>query len=461
LKSKKKKRIIICVCLVLVASLTVWLVVRKGNAPVEVRVQDITRGDMVQSFSATGKLTSTKTKTYYMLSNATIVNNVNVREGDRVSKGDIMVDFDKTAAELSIKQLEIQVSSAKSTLATARDGVKRIDAGLKELDKAIAQLEAQSSSPTGSAVLSVNELKRVVDEAIKTATPEQKPALEAIQIWLNSGEAENAIGSLNLAGAGSALSGGDLLTTLKAQRETLATSRPTEEQINMLSQAAVLAENGLEASKKQNDIVMSGAVAEFDGIVTSVSVSPGAPVSMGSDVITIADPSTLIATINLQKYDVDQVKMGQTAEVTMFGETSEASVSYIGFKSSGGSSFSAAALLAGATGDSGGSSSSDIFAEIKISNPNDKFILNYECDVTITTGEASNALILPIEAVKINREGSYCFVLKGETVIKSDLTLGISNDYGYVVTEGLNDSDRVIINPSNLVVDGAEVVVKK
>ena len=426
---------------------------------------------MVQTFTATGKLTSTLNKTYYMLSSATIVNTVNVREGDHVSKGDIMISFDKTAAELSVKQVEIQVATAKTGLATAKDGIKKIDEGLSELDKAIAQMESQTSSQPASPALTLDELKEIVDEALKTATDEQKPALEAIKRWLDTVQPEDekaiqdivkALQDMDLSGSlqdalGGIISGDNILMTLKNQRATLAASRPTEAQIAQLSQAVNLAEEGLTAAKKQNELVLNGVIAEFDGVVTSMSATPGAPVSMGTAVITISDPSTLIATISLQKYDIDKVKVGQTAEIDMFGEKSSASVGYIGFKSGGGGSgLSAAALLAGATG--GGDSSSDLFAEISVRDSNKKFILNYECDVTITTGEAFGELILPVEAVKINREGSYCFVVDGEKAVKRDIVLGISSDHGYVVTSGLNDGDIIIINPSNLVVDGTAVL---
>lgn len=70
--------------------------------------------------------------------------------------------------------------------------------------------------------------------------------------------------------------------------------------------------------------------------------------------------------------------------------------------------------------------------------------------VTIESLRQPSALQMPVQAVYLHGGQAFCFVERGGKLIAQPVTCGATNERFYVVEEGLNDSDRVAMNPRQL-----------
>jgi len=73
----------------------------------------------------------------------------------------------------------------------------------------------------------------------------------------------------------------------------------------------------VEAAKK-------GIKADFNGVVTKVSVVEGATATQGMELFTLQNTDKVDVNVNVSKYDYDKVKEGQSADITVAGKTYEA-----------------------------------------------------------------------------------------------------------------------------------------
>ena len=78
----------------------------------------------------------------------------------------------------------------------------------------------------------------------------------------------------------------------------------------------------VEAAKK-------GIKADFNGVITKVSVVEGATTALGTELFTLQNTDKVDVNVNVSKYDYDKVKEGQSAEITLAGKTYEGEVTNI------------------------------------------------------------------------------------------------------------------------------------
>ena len=78
----------------------------------------------------------------------------------------------------------------------------------------------------------------------------------------------------------------------------------------------------VEAAKK-------GIKADFNGVITKVSVVEGATTALGTELFTLQNTDKVDVNVNVSKYDYDKLKEGQSAEITLAGKTYEGEVTSI------------------------------------------------------------------------------------------------------------------------------------
>lgn len=176
----------------------------------------------------------------------------------------------------------------------------------------------------------------------------------------------------------------------------------------------------VEAAKK-------GIKADFNGVITKVSVVEGATTALGTELFTLQNTDKVDVNVNVSKYDYDKVKEGQSAEITLAGKTYEGEVTNISHI---------------ATQNEKGASL--ISADVRIKNPDDDIFLGVDAKVTIHAEEADDVVVLPSEVVNIGKDGSFCYVIENGVITRRDITTGISSDDYVEVTEGIKEGDEVI-----------------
>ena len=176
----------------------------------------------------------------------------------------------------------------------------------------------------------------------------------------------------------------------------------------------------VEAAKK-------GIKADFNGVITKVSVVEGATTALGTELFTLQNTDKVDVNVNVSKYDYDKVKEGQSAEITLAGKTYEGEVtniSHIATKNEKGASL--------------------ISADVRIKNPDEDIFFGVDAKVTIHAEEADDVVVLPAEVVNIGKTGSFCYVIENGVITKKDITTGISSDEYVEVLDGIQEGDEVI-----------------
>ena len=190
-----------------------------------------------------------------------------------------------------------------------------------------------------------------------------------------------------------------------AEADTGAVTEEEKEKMEITNNLSELdqmsAQELVEAAKK-------GIKADFNGVVTKVSVVEGATATQGMELFTLQNTDKVDVNVNVSKYDYDKVK----------------SISHVATQNEKGASL--------------------ISADIRIKNPDEDIFLGVDAKVTIHAEEADNVVVLPSEVVNIGKEGSFCYVLENGVITKKDITTGISSDEYVEVLDGIKEGDEVI-----------------
>lgn len=176
----------------------------------------------------------------------------------------------------------------------------------------------------------------------------------------------------------------------------------------------------VEAAKK-------GIKADFNGVITKVSIVEGATTALGAELFTLQNTDKINVNVNVSKYDYDKLKEGQSADITLAGKTYEGevtSISHVATQNEKGASL--------------------ISADVRIKNPDEDIFFGVDAKVTIHAEEADDVVVLPSEVVNIGKDGSFCYVIENGVITRRDITTGISSDDYVEVTEGIKEGDEVI-----------------
>jgi RND family efflux transporter MFP subunit len=170
-----------------------------------------------------------------------------------------------------------------------------------------------------------------------------------------------------------------------------------------------------------------GVVAEFDGIVTDLEVSEGALILEGTKLFEIESSSDLKVTVNVSKYDIGKIELGQKAVVKVAGNEYNATVSKINKMA-----------------DTDTTDKPQVAVDLHIENPDDKIYLGLEADVDIYTKESTNSLLVAATSVYTDDEGSYCYSIDNGIIAKKYFTKGMESETVVEVLDGLNEGELVI-----------------
>lgn len=221
----------------------------------------------------------------------------------------------------------------------------------------------------------------------------------------------------------------ELQSKLSSQ-EAVADADPgavTEEEKEKMEITNNLSELDQMSAQELVEAAKKGIKADFNGVVTKVSVVEGATATQGTELFTLQNTDKVDVNINISKYDYEKVKEGQSADITVAGKTYEGevtSVSHIATQNEKGASL--------------------ISADIRIKNPDEDIFLGVDAKVTIHAEEANDVVVLPSEVVNIGKEGSFCYVLENGIITRKDITTGISSDEYVEVLDGIKEGDEVI-----------------
>lgn len=263
-----KKKIIAAVLAVVVILGIVYLRVLAKNRSESsnVKVSTAVKGEVKAFLSTTATIKSKSSKEYY--GSQLKIKSVNVKVGDAVKKGQVLINYDLQDMNTSAQQAQIQYNNAVLQKQDALNQNNDINNKIRDLDSQISNLQ-NSKSPSD----------------IQT------------------------------------------LTTLKTQRSQL---QPiSREKLQQLDNSIALAKVTLDSANSKMNSIRNGIVSDIDGVVTTLNAVEGAVGNPAQPIVIVQDLNNLKAVVSLGKYDAEKVKVGQETEIKSGNKTYKGKVTFI------------------------------------------------------------------------------------------------------------------------------------
>ncbi len=346
-----------------------------------------------------------------------------------------------------IGQLEKELKEAQKALEAAK--TQQGQAQVTQ-QKAQVDFEAAAASKDPEKLEAARDALNAANETLAAANGE----LEETQEWVNSLNAQ--IEALQPTGGtiqDGGMPGGELQQKLEAAQAELAELQARLEGQNSIAQAdagtlssaaraQMQTNNNLAEleSKSLEELILQGQQgisAEFNGVVSDKQVLEGATVSQGMQLFTLQSIDNVNVEVTLSKSVYDKVKEGQKAEITFAGQTYEGTVKRISRIATEGASGTNQAAIAAA----------GIQATVHLNHPDENIFLGVDAKVKILAAEAKDVVILPIEAVNIGKDGTFCWVSEDGVLAKRAITTGVASDECIEITEGIEVGEQVITDP--------------
>lgn len=204
----------------------------------------------------------------------------------------------------------------------------------------------------------------------------------------------------------------------------------SDEQIKQYADSMELAK--VDEQKAFNDLNKGrdGVQSAVDGTVIERMVDAGAMVEAGTPLFIIQPDSGYKVAVMVSRYDIGNIEVGQSAEITISGIKYDGSVSMI-------------APIA--TNDAAGKPR--VRVEIELTDKEFRPTIGLEAEVKIYAGECEDALSVSDKAVYTDDNGSYVYVLDGGILRRRDIETGIKGNGYYQVITGISEGDRVVTSP--------------
>lgn len=432
-KKKRKKRIIAGVAAVVIVGFAVSRMLTPAALPM-VSVRSAQVGNIEQSVDASGTVITEESKTYFSPVGAKI-SECKVQAGDAVAAGDVMLVYDAQDLEERQKEAELQNDEAKYTYENTV-GKSNKDASEYSRSSHDVEILEQQVEDWKAEVHALKQyitdmgcfLREAQNEGHENDVEEYQNKIDQANNTLMVKEEELADFQSNLSEQkGIKNSTEDSMLTASGKKQIEATK----------DLAALKASQVTDAVAQMKD----GLKAEFNGVVTDVKAVNGGTVEENGELLTVESTENVCVKVSLNKSDLEKVKEGQKAAITIVGKPYEGTVTRISRSAT--KNEKGAALVT---------------AEIHIDNPDQDLYLGVDGKVTIQGNKAENVVTVPIEAVNIGKDGSFVYIVNENGMIeKRIITTGLSSAEATEVKEGLDGTERVVLSVDAGIEEGMQV----
>lgn len=376
--------------------------------PIRVRTTTVERGPIRSLISTNGKIEPVKNfEAHAPIS--TTVKRLLVKEGDRVRKGQLLLQLDDA-------DIRKQAAQARAQMTTARADQHALTTGgtHEELLTLDAQL-IKGRSERDTAQRNVEAFHRLQQQG--AASP---------------GEVRQAEDTLQRAQAD---------VTLLEQKQKDRYSKPEAAKVQAEGAEAQAAYEAAEAA-----LLKSNVRAPFSGIVYSLPVKEGAYVQAGDLLLQVADLSHVLVRIFVDEPDVGRLVPGQKIELTWDAVPGR-------MWNGGVTTVPSAVKLRGARNIGE--------ATCTVDNHDLKLLPNVNVGVTIVTAERKNVLTLPRDAIRIDDTHPYVFQVVDNKLRRQDVAISLQNLTRVEIAGGLPDNAVVALGTDDPkpMVEGAPVKV--
>ena len=432
-KKKRKKRIIAGVAAVVIVGFAVSRMLTPAALPM-VSVRSAQVGNIEQSVDASGTVTTEESKTYFSPVGAKI-SECKVQAGDAVAAGDVMLVYDAQDLEERQKEAELQNDEAKYTYENTV-GKSNKDASEYSRSSHDVEILEQQVEDWKAEVHALKQyitdmgcfLREAQNKGHENDVEEYQNKIDQANNTLMVKEEELADFQSNLSEQkGIKNSTEDSMLTASGKKQIEATKELAALKASQVADAVAQMKDGLKA--------------EFNGVVTDVKAVNGGTVEENGELLTVESTENVCVKVSLNKSDLEKVKEGQKAAITIVGKPYEGTVTRISRSAT--KNEKGAALVT---------------AEIHIDNPDQDLYLGVDGKVTIQGNKAENVVTVPIEAVNIGKDGSFVYIVNENGMIeKRIITTGLSSAEATEVKEGLDGTEQVVLSVDAGIEEGMQV----
>ena len=458
-KKRRKKiirRSVLGAFVVLVLGFVVYSKIAASNYVMPVSTQKAERQTLQEDLSTSGMIESEETKSYFSPVSLE-VSNVAVAAGDTVKKGDVLIQYDEEALADEIELTNLKLQAGEGGYDSSIYKNNRLLADLHEANVNLPVLEQQIADSENylkilegrladkkaalareGALLQVSliecdswdtETYENLQKAIQYNSYEQQNNKELRQIQEEIDEYRELISGYK-----------EYKSEMKAQKNSSESSIMDQGGKSQIEANIKTEEISTKEALQDTEKAKDGIKADFNGVVTEVTVVSGETPAKGSKLVTLQSTDKVHAKINLSKYDLEKVRVGQLADITIAGNTYEGEITKINGM---------------ATANANGAPV--VGAEIQLKNPDNNIFLGVEAKVQLHIAEAKDVLVVPLEVVNVDTEGEFVYVVEDGKVAKKRIVTGVSSDLYCEVKEGLTEDDEIISDMSLTLEEGTAV----
>ncbi|NJR67445.1 MAG: efflux RND transporter periplasmic adaptor subunit [Synechococcales cyanobacterium CRU_2_2] len=377
-----------------------------------------------------------------------------LREGDRVTQGELLAQVDDRNLQAEVNQAEAAVNEARQQRGVAAASVAQAQSGVASARAQVAQAEAQVSQANAGRSFALGELDRYEQlysqgaisasdvESRRRSSRETTAQVESARSQVTAGRAQVA----------------------NAEAQV----RSAEEQLRAVESQISTAQSRLEQAK----VALEGTrlYAPFDGIIAylnireneyyslqSVSSQLGNYQELLSRVpIVVIDPSEFEVTSELSVSSGERVSPGQTTLLTAteVGSTQGANGLANGLASRAQARGSIYAVNPAVTP---GNRSIELTSRITSGAENLQH--GQSATLWIAAAEKNDAVVVPLNAVVFRAQVPYAFVVNEETntIEQRRVELGIEGLDQREILSGVRPGEQLVTEGQNGLVDGAAV----
>lgn len=461
-RRKKKLKIIIPILLVVAVVVAIKYFTPKEDPSILVYTDKVSLGDIDTELSVSGKVLAEESVTFFAPAN-TKVEGIEVNKGDVVKEGDVLLCFDEDAVAYAKRQSELaeRISSAdydsnvqynneqKEKLAQAEVDIIECEAEIAnyenwidELTDGITDITALKKSDLYADIYSVEKEMNTYDLALQF--PTEDTDVEAIA--RKKTEKQNELNKLNqdlnlLADYKTDYGWEDIVTQAKKDLADLEEKLAEAKSTKATAEAAIANESKLTGyalnqtksaletadARKKYEAVLNGVVAGFNGVISDLNVVEGASVQEGTQLMVLESFDNVCVEFQASKYALETLALGQPAEITISGHEYVGTVSKINH-----------------VAEANSSGTPMVAVRVHIDNPDENIFLGIDAKLKILTASEKGILQVPVEAVNVDSQGQFCYIIDNGILTKKYVTTGISSETYIQITDGLSKDQEVV-----------------
>ncbi|PGL70881.1 efflux RND transporter periplasmic adaptor subunit [Bacillus sp. AFS055030] len=399
---RQKKFIVMGIIVLLIVSVVLSVAVVEIKKSKSKTLQFIS--PTVKSFTKTetvsGHVVQSHTETIYVNPTKGSINEIFVKEGDTVTKGQKLFSYEDPTIAAEIGQAEVNKKLAETTVTQKNDQISSLEKDIQNAILASTSNSTDATNPDSNVTNTTNTLE-----------------IQSLQVELNSAKEELNAAQLKV----------EKYTLeaeqLKAQQESLTVNSNNDGVVLNLNKSIG---QGFKATDKQQISIMQIASNEpfqIEGKLTEkekAKVEPGQAIKVSSKVV--ANKSWKGSISEVSNYPMNNPSTNQDKKST------KEAIPYYSFR---------------ATLDS-----------------QEKLYPGYETNLEIVV-QSKDLLAVPATSVKGSGKSKYVYVLKKGTIYKKNVKTGQKQGKYVAILKGLKEGDKVGKNPSWTVRPGTKIDLKK